>query len=136
MYNKMEVVKLYEKVEKEALNLKMKENTLPINWVKDFLNFFNLSLDDLPKLLEFSESLERHKAFVIENKVRFNSLTTKELEIFKLVVNGKKTSEIAKSLFIETNTVSTHRKRIKQKLELETILDWYKYAKAFSIIEF
>ena len=132
----MEVVKLYEKVEKEALNLKMKENTLPINWVKDFLNFFNLSLDDLPKLLEFSESLERHKAFVIENKVRFNSLTTKELEIFKLVVNGKKTSEIAKSLFIETNTVSTHRKRIKQKLELETILDWYKYAKAFSIIEF
>ena len=132
----MGVIKLYEKVERERGNLLMEENTLPINWVKDFLYFFNLSLDDLPKLIEYSENLEKHKVFVRKNKTRFNSLTTKELEVFKLVVNGKKTSEISELLFIETNTVSTHRKRIKQKLELESMLDWYKYAKAFSIIEF
>lgn len=130
----MEVIKLYEKVEKEDVNLEYKENDLPINLVKDFLYFFNISLEDLPKLIEFSESLEKNKAFVKKNKDKFDSLTTKELEIFELVVRGKKSSEIAEKLFIETNTVSTHRKRIKQKLELETILDWCNYAKCFNVI--
>ena len=130
----MEVIKLYEKVEKENRSKNIEYSDLPINMVKDFLFFFNISLDDLPKLIEFSENLEKDKSFVKKNKEKFNSLTTKELEIFKLVVNGKKSTEIAEELFIETNTVSTHRKRIKQKLELETILDWYNYAKSFNVI--
>ena len=134
MYNKMEVIKLYEKVEKENGSKNIEYSDLPINMVKDFLFFFNISLDDLPKLIEFSKNLEKDKSFVKKNKEKFNSLTTKELEIFKLVVNGKKSTEIAEELFIETYTVSTHRKRIKQKLELETILDWYNYAKSFNVI--
>jgi DNA-binding NarL/FixJ family response regulator len=112
------------------------EKKLPISFVKDFLLFFNISLTDIPKLIKFSEELESHKKFEKINKNRFNSLTIREKEVFILVVNGKKTAEIAEQLYVENTTISTHRKRIKQKLKLESIFDWYKYAKAFELINF
>ena len=87
-------------------------------------------------MIKFSEELESSNSFVKKHKFFFNSLTTKELEVFKLVVHGKNSAEIAKLLFIEASTVSTHRKRIKQKLDLRSTFDWYQYAKAFNIVKF
>jgi ATP/maltotriose-dependent transcriptional regulator MalT len=134
----MGIIKLYENFQfKEAYSYKVTERKkLPISFVKDFLFFFNISLEDFPKLMEFSEELEKEKQFILKHKTTFDSLTFKEKQVFKLVVNGNKSNEIAQKLFVETTTISTHRKHIKQKLNLESIFDWYQYAKAFKLIEF
>ena len=46
----------------------------------------------------------------------FDRLTSREKEILDLAVNGKKTSQIACSLSISTQTVRTHFRNIYQKL--------------------
>ena len=50
-----------------------------------------------------------------------NKLSTRELEIVKLVAEGKTSTEIGSLLFISPRTVDTHRNNILQKLELESI---------------
>lgn len=113
-----------------------KENIkkLPLNFIKDFLFYFDVLPEDLPKLIAFSKELDENRKFVVANKDKFNCLTEKELEIFVLVVKGESSNKIGQKLFIETSTVSTHRKHIKQKLNLNSIFDWFKYAKAFELI--
>ena len=48
------------------------------------------------------------------------SLTDRELEIFRLIGNGYSTGSIAKRLRISVKTVGTYRERIKQKLGLKS----------------
>ena len=133
----MEVKKLYEYNELKAIDNKYQINDkeIPINLIEDFLRFYNLGLQDLSYLKKFSKNLQEEKRFKKLNKAKFYSLTKKESQIFELVVLGKSTKEIATQLFIEPTTVSTHRKNIKQKLELESIFDLYKYANAFNVLD-
>ncbi|TXD49094.1 helix-turn-helix domain-containing protein [Polaribacter sp. IC073] len=133
----MGVIKLFDTAQTKPVpqhNILWNEKKLPISFIKDFLFFFDVLPEDLPKLISFSKELEKNRQFATRNKKKFNSLTDKEKEVFILVINGKSSHEIAKILFIETSTVSTHRKRIKQKLNLKSIFDWYQYAKAFELM--
>lgn len=50
------------------------------------------------------------------HKVDFNSLTSRELEVLRLMAIGETSSSIAEKLFISDSTVSTHRKHILKKL--------------------
>ncbi|WP_170062863.1 response regulator transcription factor [Polaribacter butkevichii] len=133
----MEVKKLYEYNELKSIDNKyqISDKEIPINLIEDFLRFYNLGLQDLSYLKKFSKNLQEEKRFKKLNKAKFYSLTKKESQIFELVVLGKSTKEIATQLFIEPTTVSTHRKNIKQKLELESIFDLYKYANAFNVLD-
>jgi len=45
-----------------------------------------------------------------------DSISDRELQILELIVDGQRTSDIAASLCISPSTVSTHIKRIKEKL--------------------
>ncbi|HLA85164.1 MAG TPA: response regulator transcription factor [Thermoguttaceae bacterium] len=49
-----------------------------------------------------------------------DTLSDRELEIFRLIGDGLSTAEIAKRLHLSPHTIDTHRQRIKQKLNLET----------------
>lgn len=49
-------------------------------------------------------------------KMNFQSLTEREKEIFKLIVDERTSKEISETLFISTRTVETHRKNILQKM--------------------
>jgi DNA-binding NarL/FixJ family response regulator len=48
------------------------------------------------------------------------SLSDRELEVFRLIGDGLSTSQIARRLHLSTHTVDTHRQRIKEKLNLAT----------------
>lgn len=50
------------------------------------------------------------------HKVDFNSLTSRELDVLRLIAIGETSSSIAEKLFISDSTVSTHRKHILKKL--------------------
>ncbi len=61
-------------------------------------------------------------------------LSNRELEIFKLLAQGKTVTQIAVSLSSALSTVSTHRNRILEKLGLSTNSELTRYAIAHHII--
>jgi DNA-binding NarL/FixJ family response regulator len=58
----------------------------------------------------------------------FESLTTRQREVIKLIAEGKTNKEIAELLFISTRTVEKHRAKIMEKLNLKATADLIKYA--------
>jgi DNA-binding NarL/FixJ family response regulator len=56
------------------------------------------------------------------------SLTDREKEILKLLVEGLSYKEIGAKLYISTRTVETHKNNIAEKLELNTKVELVKYA--------
>lgn len=61
-------------------------------------------------------------------------LSNREFEIFKLLALGKTTSQIAEALSVAMTTVSTHRSRIMEKLNLSTNSELTRYAIIHHII--
>jgi len=57
-----------------------------------------------------------------------NSLTHREREVFLLLAEGKKPSEVAATLFVSTKTVHTHRQHIMEKLGLRTTTELIRFA--------
>jgi len=55
-------------------------------------------------------------------------LTSREMEILKLVVKGYSSPKIAESLFISELTVETHRKNISRKTNTKGVADLINYA--------
>ena len=52
-------------------------------------------------------------------KAPIETLSNRELEVFRMIGNGKTTVEISKLLHLSVKTVETHRQRIKVKLQLD-----------------
>jgi two-component system response regulator NreC len=63
-----------------------------------------------------------------EEKVGFDTLTTREREILQLVAEGNSNKKIAKALFISPKTVETHRAHIMDKLNIHDRAGLIKYA--------
>lgn len=61
-------------------------------------------------------------------------LTKREVEILKLLADGKKNRDIGKLLHISTRTVDTHRSNILKKLKLATNAELVKFAIANGLI--
>jgi two-component system, NarL family, invasion response regulator UvrY len=55
-------------------------------------------------------------------------LTPREFEIMRMLSSGKTVSEVSRELFLSVKTVSTHRTRILQKLNLKTNVELAYYA--------
>jgi DNA-binding NarL/FixJ family response regulator len=62
------------------------------------------------------------------DKLIFELLTKREIEIVKLIVEGNTSLEIAKKLKISHRTVETHRYRIFEKLRIKKVTDLIKIA--------
>lgn len=75
-----------------------------------------------------SESL---KSEIVRNALSFSStrahstknLTERELLIARMMAQGKKTNEIARTLVRRTSTISTQKRKIFNKLSVENIVD-------------
>ncbi|WP_439883164.1 LuxR C-terminal-related transcriptional regulator [Pontibacter sp. MBLB2868] len=64
-----------------------------------------------------------------KNRLLIKNLRKREVEILNLVCKGMSTRAIAEKLYISTNTVSTHRKNIQQKLGTNNVADLVSLAK-------
>lgn len=90
---------------------------------------------DAQLLTEVKRSrLLREKAFALENRKRFNSLSEREKEILSLVCNGLSNAAIAKQLGISVHTVRTHRNRIWRQLGIKHLVEAIHYGQAFDLI--
>jgi two-component system, NarL family, invasion response regulator UvrY len=55
-------------------------------------------------------------------------LTDREFEVFKMLASGRTVSEIARDLSLSVKTVSTHRTRLLQKMNMRTNAELMRYA--------
>ena len=55
-------------------------------------------------------------------------LSDREYEVFLMIVQGRNSNDIAEALHLSPKTVSTHKMRLMQKLELESTADLVRYA--------
>jgi DNA-binding NarL/FixJ family response regulator len=62
-------------------------------------------------------------------------LSDREKQVLHLYVNGYSSSEIGDVLYMSVNTVETHKKRIKEKLQLSRKADLMRYAKQKGLFE-
>jgi DNA-binding NarL/FixJ family response regulator len=61
-------------------------------------------------------------------------LSNREMEVLKLVSNGKTTKEIADQLFVSTRTVETHRVNMMKKLNVQNTAELIKKAAHLKLI--
>jgi DNA-binding NarL/FixJ family response regulator len=62
------------------------------------------------------------------------SLSDRELNVFKMLASGKAVSEIAESLSLSVTTVSTYRSRIMSKMNMKTNTNLTLYAMEHSLL--
>lgn len=80
----------------------------------------------------FSKKITLNKAK--GNKVGFfKTLSTREVEVLKLLSNGKRNKEIAKELSINEKTVSTYKARLMKKLNVTNLIDLVNQAKNLNL---
>ena len=75
------------------------------------------------------QEIQRNISQIIieDDNSKISTLTEREIEIIKLIRDGKKNQEIADLLFISRRTVETHRARILKKLDLNNSISLIKY---------
>ena len=71
--------------------------------------------------------------FVQRNRKKFLSLTKQQVKILMYLAKGYTNPLIAEAFFISIETVKTHRKNIKRKLEVKTDAALFEYARAFQL---
>lgn len=80
------------------------------------------------------EIAEKLLAQIDADKKPHELLSNREFEVFKLFAAGKTTSYIAETLSLAPTTISTHRSRIMEKLQLSNNSELTRYALAHHII--
>jgi DNA-binding CsgD family transcriptional regulator len=89
--------------------------------IKPILNRLETRLDEFgdEDLTLLRDNLENIIApFTNDLKIQYSNLTSREIEICNLIRNSKSTKEIANILNLSTETVSSHRKSIRKKLNI------------------
>lgn len=80
------------------------------------------------------ERLIEENRFLVEKQAVFASLSKREKEILRSLALGLSAAEIAEKLFISEDTVKTHRKNIRNKLQAESTFDLLKFAQSFNLV--
>ncbi|MBS1170114.1 MAG: DNA-binding response regulator [Burkholderiaceae bacterium] len=61
-------------------------------------------------------------------------LSDREFEVFTLLVNGRTLTEIGEQLHLSVKTVSTHKTRIQQKMQMQSLSEIIQYAVAHNLL--
>ncbi len=75
---------------------------------------------------KFLHKIARDKAGA--TKTPIENLSYREFEIFRLIGEGHKASQIARQLHLSTKTIETYRSRIKEKLNLPNASELLQYS--------
>ena len=62
-------------------------------------------------------------------------LTSREIEVLKLIAQEHSTAQIAEKLFISIATVETHRRSLMQKLNVKSVVGMTKYAMNHKLVD-
>ena len=79
-------------------------------------------LDRVHEAIERDANARRQRAGVAKINALIGSLTTREREVMRMIVDGKASKVIAADLNISEKTVHTHRARVMEKLHARSVV--------------
>ena len=82
--------------------------------------------NELAQRLAFDEGTKKPRRF-------FRKLSTREVEVLKLLASGKRHKEVAQGLNLNEKTVSTYKARLMKKLNVDNMVDLLQQAKALEL---
>lgn len=94
-----------------------------------------LLIEEFGNMSPKMEQIVKMDQFKLKHFRRFQQLSDREVEVLRLLANGYNNPQIAEQLFLSRQTVETHRKNLKRKLELRSLRDLMRYAFAFDLVE-
>jgi len=90
-------------------------------------------LDAVSSGIEKARKLKQEQKEMKSLRVRFNRLTPREREVFRLVVSGMLNKQVAYDLGITEKTVKVHRAQVMQKMHAQTLADLVRFAEKLGI---
>jgi DNA-binding NarL/FixJ family response regulator len=72
---------------------------------------------------------------MVDSSKSYGSLTLREQEVLRLLVEGESVKQIAEALFISAKTVENHRANIMMKLKCKTVIELVRFAVGIGLIE-
>lgn len=90
-------------------------------------------LDVVQAAIRRDSNYRLQRAAQAEVRARYNSLTSREPEVFLRVVQGLPNKQIGDELSITEPTIKLHRGRVMQKMEAESVADLVRMAEQLSI---
>ncbi|TAI46886.1 response regulator transcription factor [Flagellimonas allohymeniacidonis] len=82
--------------------------------------------NELAQRLAFDEGTQKPRRF-------FRRLSSREVEVLKLLASGKRNKEVAEGLNLNEKTVSTYKARLMKKLNVDNLVDLLQQAKALEL---
>ena len=70
-----------------------------------------------------------------EDMLPHEKLSSRELQVMCMIASGKRVSDIADELMISIKTVSTHRTRALEKMNMENNVEFARYAATHGLVE-
>ena len=78
--------------------------------------------------MEIAEAVWKQLRRPKSDRTGLSTLSTRETEVLRLLVQGKTLQESAKTVGVKVSTISTYRSRILEKLNLESTTDLVRFA--------
>lgn len=88
--------------------------------------------DDVENNIQFATLIKEFNKF--RNREKIKLLTRRELTVIKLIAEGNSYSDIARQLYIQPDTVNSHRKNILRKLGVKNIAMLVCFAKETGLV--
>jgi DNA-binding CsgD family transcriptional regulator len=85
-------------------------------------------LDIVHGALRRDREARQDRVEVAEIQRRFNALTPRERDVFWIVIQGRTNKQIADELGISEKTLKTHRGRMMQKMQVESLAELIRHA--------
>jgi len=134
------LTKIITRIPKQKiLILSMHDSDLVIEKAKKLgaMGFVTKS-DISDNLFQAVEQILNGEYFFPETKTsdnQLNQLNEREFEIFKMIASGKTIKNIATDMNISQKTVANYQTSIKQKLEIDNPIEFYKLAVELNLIK-
>lgn len=91
-------------------------------------------IDDMEWIPKKAKQILAENEFSREHQEGFDKLTNREKEVLKFIARGKNPLEISNELSISPDTVNSHKKSIKHKLQISSYYEMSLYAHAFDLL--
>jgi two-component system invasion response regulator UvrY len=83
---------------------------------------------------DISKKLTLARLTGVDPETPFSALSSREMQVFLMITQGRKTQEISDSLCLSPKTVSTYRHRLFEKLNVNTDVDLAHLALRYGVI--
>lgn len=95
---------------------------------------YAVPLEDFEWTMKRAQRLMEETDFARKNLPKYAKLSRREKEVLALAGGGIRTNEMAETLNVSSDTVTSHLKSVRKKLEVQNSFELQEYARAYDLL--